>query len=182
MNLFGRLPGINSPNKRVIQCGEDVMAFLKSFALFELIRFTVADSNALKGGVGIELEDEDQIGNGGKGFVRSTDPGRIKSAGTLIGHGGKKVAIENHDGTPFQGRLNEIFDVLTSIKMEEVELLLRRKAAGLRRLAETLPVRAIGGLLGGDNFMPHRPEGFGQKVDLRRFPGPVDTFKNDKHG
>ena len=89
------LESMTRTNGSSLQREEDLAAALEAVALFELVGGVAAVADALVGGVHVEIEDQQQIRDGGELLVEAADFRGIEAAGSLIGHGGEIIAVED---------------------------------------------------------------------------------------
>ena len=181
MNCLRWRSGVNPVDEIIGEGGEDLVAAFERTALFELVGLAVAHSDSGKGDVDGNLENEDVIGDGREFFVGFADLLRIESTQTLVGHGGEVVAVENDGGSASESGLDEGFDMLAAIEVEEIELFLRGEAAGLGGIPKADSMRAVGRLLRSNDFVAFCAKRVGKELDLGGFPGTVDSFEDDKH-
>lgn len=181
MDLFGGPVGVDPFDKGIIECRKNVVALLQRFPLFEFIGLAITNPNSRESGVEIEFEKKDMVRERSELFVDLANFSRIETPGSLVGHGGKEVSIQNHDSASGQTGFNKGFDMFPSVDMEEVKFLLWREPAGRGGLAELGAGRPVGGFLGRDDLVPPFPERLGKEADLSRLSRSVDSFENYEH-
>jgi len=145
----------------VVEVEEEVAAELEGFALFELIGFAVADADAFEGVIDGEVEDDEDVGLRGEGFVLLADGDGVDPASSLVGHVGEVVAVEDDDAAASDGGEDELLDVLAAVFEKVVEFLLDGESSGGGAFAEFFPPRSVGGFKALDDLVTVLFEGFG---------------------
>ena len=159
---------------------EDLAALGQRVAFFKFIRDVSACPDPRKGGIHVEIEDEEQIRLRSEFFVLPPDFGGIEAAHPLIGHRGEIVAVEDDHLARSQCRRDEFLHMLAAVLQEEIKLVLRGKSSGGGRGTDLAAPGTIGGFTAGDDLAALGAEPFGKQAALGRFAGAVDAFEDDE--
>ena len=178
---FGGLGGVDAAGEGfVLEAEEDFAAAGEGGVLFEGVGGIAAGADAGEGGIDVEVEQEEEVGPGGEGFVAAADFHGIEAAGTLVGHGGEVVAIKDDDLAGGEGGADEFFDVLLAVAEEEFEFFGGGQAAGGGGFAEFAAPGAVGGFAAGDDLAAVAGEPLGEAAGLGAFAGAIDAFEHDE--
>ena len=128
----------------VLEGEEGLAAFEEVIELFELVGGVAAVADALMSGLDVDIEDQEEVGDGSEGFVLAADGGGVEAASALVGHGGEVVAIEDDEMAVCDGGVDEGLDVLFAIEEEPFEFEFGSESTGGCGLAEFFPPWAIG--------------------------------------
>ena len=101
----------------------------------------------------------------------------------LIGPGGIRKAVGNHDLARGQSGFNQSFDVLHPRRVEQQAFGERGPVAAIaahQQIADFFGFRRTTRFARGQHIVPRRPQGIGKAFDLGAFPGALAAFQRNE--
>ena len=130
---------------------------------------------------GIDLEEQDQIGDRELVLARGEQLLRVVAARALVGDGRYVVAVGDDDATVAERGLDHLAHVFAPVLEKEPQLLVGvdgRVAA--RHRADRAPRAAVGGLAGDDRFDAGRAQRVREVRNLGALARAVDSLEGDQ--